>query len=59
MPQQAVLPNREVVDLHGRHLHDLRVSVTDRCNFRCEYCMPKDVFGRDHRFLPEGGVVGL
>ncbi len=40
-------------DRHGRTLHDLRVSVTDRCNFRCEYCMPKDVFGRDHRFLPK------
>ncbi|MGI9310891.1 MAG: GTP 3',8-cyclase MoaA, partial [bacterium] len=39
-------------DHHGRGLHDLRVSVTDRCNFRCEYCMPKDVFGRDYRFLP-------
>ena len=42
-----------VFDLHGRALHDLRVSVTDRCNFRCEYCMPKDVFGRNYRFLPK------
>jgi cyclic pyranopterin phosphate synthase len=32
-------------------LHDLRISVTDRCNFRCVYCMPKEVFGRDHAFL--------
>jgi cyclic pyranopterin phosphate synthase len=40
-----------VRDTLGRPLHDLRVSVTDRCNFRCVYCMPKEVFGRDHRFL--------
>jgi cyclic pyranopterin phosphate synthase len=40
-----------VVDTLGRPVRDLRVSVTDRCNFRCVYCMPKEVFGRDHRFL--------
>jgi GTP 3',8-cyclase len=40
-----------VRDTLGRPLHDLRVSVTDRCNFRCVYCMPKEVFGRDYRFL--------
>ncbi len=40
-----------VTDTLGRPLHDLRVSVTDRCNFRCVYCMPKDVFGRDHAFM--------
>jgi GTP 3',8-cyclase len=39
-------------DTHGRPLRDLRISVTDRCNFRCVYCMPKEVFGRDYRFLP-------
>jgi cyclic pyranopterin phosphate synthase len=38
-------------DTFGRPLRDLRVSVTDRCNFRCVYCMPKEVFGRDYRFL--------
>lgn len=38
-------------DAHGRPLRDLRISVTDRCNFRCIYCMPKEVFGRDHAFL--------
>ena len=37
-------------DLFGRPLHDLRVSVTDRCNFRCVYCMPREVFGRDFVF---------
>ena len=41
-----------VVDTLARPLHDLRISVTDRCNFRCTYCMPKEVFGRDYRFLP-------
>ena len=40
-----------VLDLFGRPLRDLRISVTDRCNFRCTYCMPKEVYGRDHRFL--------
>jgi cyclic pyranopterin phosphate synthase len=38
-------------DRLGRALRDLRVSVTDRCNFRCVYCMPKEVFGRDYQFL--------
>ena len=39
------------LDTLGRPLRDLRVSVTDRCNFRCVYCMPKEVFGRDYRFM--------
>jgi GTP 3',8-cyclase len=38
-------------DTLGRPVRDLRISVTDRCNFRCVYCMPKEVFGRDYRFL--------
>ena len=41
-----------VLDTVGRPLRDLRISVTDRCNFRCVYCMPKEVFGQDYRFLP-------
>jgi cyclic pyranopterin phosphate synthase len=41
-----------MLDTLGRPLRDLRISVTDRCNFRCVYCMPKEVFGRDYRFLP-------
>jgi cyclic pyranopterin phosphate synthase len=41
-----------VTDTLNRPLRDLRISVTDRCNFRCVYCMPKEVFGRDHVFLP-------
>jgi cyclic pyranopterin phosphate synthase len=41
-----------VLDTRGRTLQDLRVSVTDRCNFRCSYCMPKELFGSDYPFLP-------
>ena len=41
----------QLVDVFGRPLRDLRISVTDRCNFRCTYCMPKEVFGHDYRFL--------
>lgn len=46
-------------DVLGRKLHDLRLSVTDRCNFRCAYCMPKEVFGRDHSFLPKSEILTL
>jgi cyclic pyranopterin phosphate synthase len=41
----------QAIDAFGRPLRDLRISVTDRCNFRCTYCMPRDVFGSDYRFL--------
>jgi len=41
-----------VADTLGRPVRDLRISVTDRCNFRCTYCMPKSVFGREYAFLP-------
>ena len=41
----------------GRPLRDLRVSVTDRCNFRCGYCMPKEKFGRQHKFLPNKSIL--
>ena len=44
-------------DALGRPLHDLRLSVTDRCNFRCTYCMPKELFGRDHAFLPKSDIL--
>jgi cyclic pyranopterin phosphate synthase len=44
-------------DTRGRPLHDLRISVTDRCNFRCVYCMPRAVFGPDHAFLPRGELL--
>jgi len=44
-------------DLLGRPLRDLRISITDRCNFRCVYCMPKEVFGRDYEFLPRAQLL--
>src|SRR5471032_563664 len=46
-----------VTDTLGRPLHDLRISVTDRCNFRCVYCMPKEVFGNDYRYLERGELL--
>ena len=46
-------------DALGRRLHDLRLSVTDRCNFRCTYCMPKELFGRDHAFLPKSDILSF
>ena len=46
-----------VEDLLGRPLRDLRISVTDRCNFRCTYCMPKEIFGPDFAFLPRSEVL--
>jgi cyclic pyranopterin phosphate synthase len=50
-------PTEVPLDTRGRPLHDLRISVTDRCNFRCVYCMPKDVFGRDYPFLPHDELL--
>jgi cyclic pyranopterin phosphate synthase len=44
-------------DTLNRPLHDLRISVTDRCNFRCVYCMPKEIFGPDHQFLHRDEVL--
>ncbi len=44
-------------DTLGRPLHDLRISVTDRCNFRCSYCMPKEVFDKDYPYLPHGSLL--
>lgn len=44
-------------DSLSRPLRDLRLSVTDRCNFRCGYCMPKEVFGRGYDFLPKESVL--
>jgi len=46
-------------DLRGRTLRDLRISVTDRCNFRCVYCMPREVFDADYRFLPHSAILSF
>src|SRR5919106_732992 len=48
-PSSTYVP--EPADRLGRSLHDLRISITDKCNFRCVYCMPKEVYGREFRFL--------
>ena len=45
------------VDTLGRPMRDLRVSVTDRCNFRCRYCMPREIFGADYQFLPRSELL--
>jgi cyclic pyranopterin phosphate synthase len=50
-PRRRYAPSVGARDTLGRPLRDLRISVTDRCNFRCVYCMPKEVFGRDYHFL--------
>jgi cyclic pyranopterin phosphate synthase len=44
-------------DTLGRPMRDLRISVTDRCNFRCTYCMPREVYGRDYEFLPRAELL--
>lgn len=48
-----------LLDQLGRPLTDLRISVTDRCNFRCSYCMPKDVFDKDYDYLPHSALLSF
>jgi len=48
-----------IKDHFGRPLKDLRISVTDKCNLRCTYCMPKEVFGDDHVFLPKNELLSF
>ena len=48
-----------MLDSLGRPLHDLRISVTDRCNFRCTYCMPKEIFGREYEFLARDQLLSF
>ena len=48
-----------LLDRLGRPLETLRISITDRCNFRCVYCMPKEVFGRDYSFLERRELLTL
>src|SRR5690606_6187065 len=48
-----------LLDLRRRPLHDLRISVTDRCNFRCTYCMPREVFGTDYEFMPHASLLSF
>src|SRR5438445_1508925 len=49
----------ELADTRGRAMHDLRISVTDRCNYRCVSCMPREMFGADHPFLPYSAILSF
>ncbi len=59
IPTAAAAPNGLLSDQLGRALHDLRISVTDRCNFRCSYCMPKEVFDKSYTFLPQTSLLSF
>ncbi len=59
VPPLLAVPQGTVLDALHRPLRDLRISVTDRCNFRCSYCMPKEVFGRDYAFLPQTSLLSF
>lgn len=52
-------PTGHLHDTRGRPLRDLRISVTDRCNFRCTYCMPKEVFDSSYRYLPQSALLSF
>ena len=54
-----LLPKGHLQDTLHRPLHDLRISVTDRCNFRCNYCMPKEVFDKDYVYLPQSDLLSF
>jgi len=62
LPRIPALPQRPsglLADRLGRPLRDLRISVTDRCNFRCSYCMPKETFDKDYKFLPQTSLLSF
>ena len=59
IPAQPIPATGLLADALGRPLRDLRISVTDRCNFRCSYCMPKEVFDRDYVFLPQSSLLSF
>lgn len=59
VPAHAAAPTGVLTDTLGRPLRDLRISVTDRCNFRCNYCMPKEVFDKDYPYLPHGALLSF
>jgi cyclic pyranopterin phosphate synthase len=54
-----VFAGGRLVDTRGRPMRDLRISVTDRCNFRCVYCMPREVFDSSYRFLPHAAILSF
>src|SRR5947207_14698890 len=49
----------QLADARGRPLRDLRISVTDRCNFRCPYCMPAELYGEEYTFLPRSQILSF
>ena len=59
IPLHGAPPNGLLGDALGRALRDLRISVTDRCNFRCSYCMPKEVFDKHYDFLPQTSLLSF
>ena len=59
IPLQLSAPNGILSDTLARPLRDLRISVTDRCNFRCSYCMPSEVFNKDYAFLPQTSLLSF
>jgi len=59
VPDALEAPTGLLSDALARPLHDLRISVTDRCNFRCVYCMPKEVFDKDYAYLPHASLLSF
>jgi cyclic pyranopterin phosphate synthase len=59
IPAILEAPTGIVRDRLSRPLHDLRISITDRCNFRCVYCMPKEVFDKDYNYLPHSSLLSF
>ena len=59
LPAAAAVTGEHPLDRLQRPLHDLRISVTDRCNFRCSYCMPKEVFDKDYAYLPHSALLSF
>jgi GTP 3',8-cyclase len=59
VPARPITANGLLSDTLGRPLRDLRISVTDRCNFRCSYCMPKEVFNKDYPYLPHNSLLSF
>jgi len=58
-PRAAAFEGGTAADTRGREMRDLRISVTDRCNFRCTYCMPREVFDAGYKFLPHDAILSF
>ena len=58
-PSALEAPTGSLLDKRSRPLQDLRISLTDRCNFRCVYCMPRSIFDKDHPFLPRASLLSF